>query len=218
MLDGKVLSNKAFAIATNLHYDGYRQRLLSMVYICLWKRLRNTTAQTGTGIVSKDHQLSNDLHKPITKKLKNINTKQAKKAPLKLKAFFKWKLNETSYFFSTLQLTCNIRYIRKFYFKIVKDRQDIAFCVESFKFELYKNLKRTDARKLSFNSLHIFYTCPVQCKVCFYEILCCVTFHCVLCDITLHYKLNGHCLSTNQKGKLKVGVPLTKKNNFFKWR
>ena len=51
-----------------------------------------------------------------------------------------------------MQLTCNIRYIRKFHFKIVKDRQDIAFCVESFKFELYKNLKRADARKLSFNS------------------------------------------------------------------
>ena len=47
------------------------------------------------------------------------------------------------YFFSILQLTFNIRQIKKSYLKILENHQDFAFFVDSFKFKLYENLKRT---------------------------------------------------------------------------
>ena len=58
-------------------------------------------------------------------------------------------MNE-NFFFSTLQLTCNIRNIRKFHLKMLKNHQDFAFFVDPFNFELYKNLERTNVRNLSF--------------------------------------------------------------------
>ena len=48
---------------------------------------------------------------------------------------------------------------------MLKNRQDFAFFVDPFKFELYENLKRTDVRNLSFIlSVHlsVFNVCNVK--------------------------------------------------------
>ena len=42
-------------------------------------------------------------------------------------------------FFSILQLTFNIRQIKKLYLKILENHQDFAFFVDPFKFKLYEN-------------------------------------------------------------------------------
>ena len=43
-------------------------------------------------------------------------------------------------FFSTLQLTSNIRQFRKFNLKMLKNHQDFAFFVDTYKFENLKEL------------------------------------------------------------------------------
>ena len=61
----KVLKDKAFAIASNLKYDGYQRGLASMVYKFFDKNSK------GSGIkneVKKNQQLTNEIHKPIIRK------------------------------------------------------------------------------------------------------------------------------------------------------
>ena len=60
----KVLRDKAFKIASDPKYDGYQRGLASMVYKFFDKK------STGSGIINKSsHQLANELHKPIIKKI-----------------------------------------------------------------------------------------------------------------------------------------------------
>ena len=61
----KVLTNKAFKIASNQKYDGYQRGLASMVYTFFDKK------SSGSGIVNKENiQLADELHKPIIRKFK----------------------------------------------------------------------------------------------------------------------------------------------------
>lgn len=63
----KVLSEKTFAIASNTQYNGYLQGLSSMVNKFFKKKSRDTATYIVTGIASEYQQLSNELHKPISK-------------------------------------------------------------------------------------------------------------------------------------------------------
>ena len=60
----KVIKDKAFAIANNPKYDGYRRGLASMVYKFFDKKSKE-------GIKSiPNQQLANELHKPIIRKFR----------------------------------------------------------------------------------------------------------------------------------------------------
>ena len=57
------LKDKAFKIASDSKYDGYRRGLASMVYTFFDKK------STGSGIANEsNYQLANELHKPIIRK------------------------------------------------------------------------------------------------------------------------------------------------------
>ena len=59
----KVLRDKAFKIARDPKYDGYERGLASMVYRFFDKK------SSGKAIVNEpNHQLADELHKPIIKK------------------------------------------------------------------------------------------------------------------------------------------------------
>ena len=63
----KVLRNKAFNIAKNCKYDGYRRRLASKVYKFFDKK------SEGSGVnieVKHNEQLAEELHKPIIRNFK----------------------------------------------------------------------------------------------------------------------------------------------------
>ena len=57
------MRDKAFKIARDPKYDGYERGLASMVYRFFHKK------SSGKGIVNEpNHQLADELHKPIIKK------------------------------------------------------------------------------------------------------------------------------------------------------
>ena len=57
------MRDKAFKIARDPKYDGYERGLASMVYRLFDKK------SSGKGIVNEpNHQLADELHKPIIKK------------------------------------------------------------------------------------------------------------------------------------------------------
>ena len=59
------MRDKAFEIASNPRYDGYQRGLASMVYKFFDKK------SDGSGVATvPNHQLSNELHGPITRRLK----------------------------------------------------------------------------------------------------------------------------------------------------
>ena len=61
----KVLRDKAFKIASDPKYDGYKRGLASMVYKFFDKK------SSGSGITNEfNYQLANELHKTIIKNLK----------------------------------------------------------------------------------------------------------------------------------------------------
>ena len=61
----KVIRDKAFKIESDPKYDGYQRGLASMIYKFFDKM------STGSGIANEpSYQLANELHKPITIKLK----------------------------------------------------------------------------------------------------------------------------------------------------
>ena len=63
----KILKDKAFKIASDPKYDGYQRGLASMVYKFLDKKSK------GSGVVNEpNHQLANELHKPIIRKFKKF--------------------------------------------------------------------------------------------------------------------------------------------------
>ena len=75
----KILRNKAFNIAKNQKYDGYQRGLASMVYKFFDKKsaLLADKSAKGSGVieltnksVSQNHQLAEELHKPIIRKFK----------------------------------------------------------------------------------------------------------------------------------------------------
>ena len=115
-------------------------------------------------------------------------------------------------------LTCNIRQLRKFHFKMFKNHQDFAFFVDPFQFELHNNLKRTDVRNLSFIiSVHLFVLDLCNVKSSFVR-FCCVTLYCVFCYITLSYKFNGHRFIYRSKRHAQNACIFNKNEWFFKWR
>ena len=60
----KVLKDKAFKIPNNPNYGGYQRGLASMVYRFFDKKSK------GSDINESNHQLTNQLHKPIIRKFK----------------------------------------------------------------------------------------------------------------------------------------------------
>ena len=64
-----VLKDKAFKIASNPKCDGYQRGLASMVYKCFDKRSASLDKSKECGIINEaNHQLANELHKPIIRK------------------------------------------------------------------------------------------------------------------------------------------------------
>ena len=74
----KVIRDKAFNITKTPKYDGYQRGISSMVYKCFDKKSK------GSGVIDKikqnqspldlaTHQLPEELHKPIIRKLKKKN-------------------------------------------------------------------------------------------------------------------------------------------------
>ena len=65
----KVLNDKVFKIASDPKYDGYQRELASMVYKFFDKKSASFNKFSGSGIANEpNHQLTNELHKPITRK------------------------------------------------------------------------------------------------------------------------------------------------------
>ena len=60
----KVLRDKAFNIAKNLKYDGYKLRLASMVY----KFFDKKTGGTVKSEITSNKELAEELYKPIIRK------------------------------------------------------------------------------------------------------------------------------------------------------
>ena len=59
------MRDKAFEIASDPKYDGYQRRLASIVFKFFDKK------SSGSGVANEpNYQLTNELHKPIIKKLK----------------------------------------------------------------------------------------------------------------------------------------------------
>ena len=63
----KVLKDKAFKIASDPKYDGYQQRLASVVYKFFDKK-----SSGGAIKAEPNHQLAIKLHKPIIRKFKKL--------------------------------------------------------------------------------------------------------------------------------------------------
>ena len=62
-----VLNKKRYKIAKNPKYDGYQSALANMVYKCFYKK-------PGSGEKSSvTEEVSQELHKAVIKKLKEIN-------------------------------------------------------------------------------------------------------------------------------------------------
>ena len=67
----KVLSDKAFKIASNPKYDGYQRGLASMVYKFFDKTSASLDKSSGSGVANEpSYQLSSELHKQIIRKSK----------------------------------------------------------------------------------------------------------------------------------------------------
>ena len=60
----KLLIDKTFEIASNTYYDDYHHGLATTLYKFLDKKTRDANIHIGAGIISKDQQLANELHKP----------------------------------------------------------------------------------------------------------------------------------------------------------
>ena len=65
-VEDKILKNKAFDIAKDPKYDGYRRGLASMVY----KFFDSKVSGSGGKLIPENEQLANELHKPIIRKFK----------------------------------------------------------------------------------------------------------------------------------------------------
>ena len=61
-ISDKIMRDRAYKIARNRNYDGYKRAVVSMVYKFFDKKI-------GSGI-SVNEQLAEELHKPIIKKFK----------------------------------------------------------------------------------------------------------------------------------------------------
>ena len=67
----KVLKDKAFKIANNPSYNGYQRGLASVVYKFFDKKSASLDKSKGSGIINEpNHQLANELQKPIIRKFK----------------------------------------------------------------------------------------------------------------------------------------------------
>ena len=63
----KILRDKAFNIAKNPKYNRYQRGLISMVYKVFDKKMFGSSIKNGN---MSDQRLAEELHKPITKKVK----------------------------------------------------------------------------------------------------------------------------------------------------
>ena len=69
----KVLRDKAFNIAKNPKYDGYQRGLASLVYNFFDKKSGGNGANANTNNeIKQNHQLTEELHKPIIRNFKKI--------------------------------------------------------------------------------------------------------------------------------------------------
>ena len=66
----KFLRDKAFKIASDPKYDGCQRGLVSMVYKLFDKKSASLNKSCGSSIINEpNYELSNELHKPIIKKI-----------------------------------------------------------------------------------------------------------------------------------------------------
>ena len=66
----KILRSKAFNIAKDPKYDGYQRGLASMVYKVFDKKSKESGAKhVNTKLIPQNQQLTEELHRPIIKKL-----------------------------------------------------------------------------------------------------------------------------------------------------
>ena len=63
---GKVLTDKAFKIASDSRYDGYQRGLASMVY----KFVDKKSSGSDVAAIEPNYQLENELHRQIIPKLR----------------------------------------------------------------------------------------------------------------------------------------------------
>ena len=69
----KVLRDKAFKIAKNPKYDGYQRGLASLVDNVFDKKSGGNGANANTNNeIKQNHQLTEELHKPIIRNFKKI--------------------------------------------------------------------------------------------------------------------------------------------------
>ena len=127
-------------------------------------------------------------------------------------------MNETSVFFFTLQLTCNIRLFKISFQNVEESSRFCIFCGSLQIWAVWK-FEKNWRQKFSFHNFCTSF-CPwlMQYEVLFNKILGCVTFHCVLCYITLHYKFNSHQFTYRSKQHTQKMCIFNKKNFFFNWR
>ena len=65
---GKILIDKAYAIASNPQYDGYQRGLASLVYKFFDSKVSPPDRKTVGSGVNENIKLVNELHKPIIRK------------------------------------------------------------------------------------------------------------------------------------------------------
>ena len=65
-----VLRDKAFNIAKNPKYDGYRRGLASVVYKFFHKKTKGSGVTPANKSVPQKEQLAEEFHKPIIRKFK----------------------------------------------------------------------------------------------------------------------------------------------------
>ena len=64
----KILGDKAYAIASNLQYDGCQRGLASMVYKFFGSKVYSPDRNTVGSGINENVKLANELHKPIIRK------------------------------------------------------------------------------------------------------------------------------------------------------
>ena len=72
-ISDNILKDKAYEIARNRGYDGYKRALASMVYKLFNNKIGSGATATSKAAISVNEQLAEELHKPVTKNFKRRN-------------------------------------------------------------------------------------------------------------------------------------------------
>ena len=72
-ISDNILKDKAYEIARNCGYDGYKRALASMVYKLFNNKIESGATATSKAAISVNEQLAEELHKPVIKNFKRRN-------------------------------------------------------------------------------------------------------------------------------------------------